>query len=57
MKWNIPEKWVEIVNLAVVSVLFVGVFYGFGVLSVMGYFIYVLSFYEDLPENESVASH
>jgi len=57
MKWNIPEHWVEIVNLTIVAILFVGTFYGFGILSVMGYFIYVLSFYEDMPENESVVLH
>lgn len=56
MKWNIPARWQENVNLSVILICFVGFFTGFAALSALGYFIYCLSFYEDLQENEFVVS-
>lgn len=53
MKWNIPERWFEVVNQAVISILLVGLITGFAGLAVLGFFIYVLSFYDDLDEYES----
>lgn len=51
MKWDIPEQWQEPVNMAVITILLIGMATGFVALSALGFLFFKLSLYEDLPES------
>lgn len=50
MSWNIPDRYQENINLSVLAICAIGLMTGVGLLAGLGYFIYVLSHFEELED-------
>lgn len=58
MKWDIPARWERVVFEAIIGICIIGSAWpGMFLLSVFGCVIFILSTYDDLPENEFVELH